>query len=109
MAFRWPADVGPLIVAFGSFLPSSNYKKVDKVGPLCQNFLFPRMRKKRSEFVYFRCFKSLWHSAVLPTRGKDKIEQPHVDVEVTYNGLCNLCEGIMKNISEKLLLKLASG
>ena len=35
MAFRWQADDGPVIVVFGSSLPSSTKKKkVIKVGPL---------------------------------------------------------------------------
>ena len=33
LVFCWQADDGPLIVLFGSFLPSSTKKKVVKVGP----------------------------------------------------------------------------
>ena len=40
-AFRWRADVGPLMVIFGSSLPSSTKKKktLSKSDPLWQNFL----------------------------------------------------------------------
>ena len=41
MAFRWRADDGPLIVAFGSSLPSLTKINVVKVRPLWQNFLDP--------------------------------------------------------------------
>ena len=34
MVFRWRANDDPHIVVFGSSLPSSNKKKVVKVGPL---------------------------------------------------------------------------
>ena len=33
LAFHWRADEGPLIVVFGSSLPSSNKKNVVEVGP----------------------------------------------------------------------------
>ena len=39
---RWRADDGPLIVVFGSYLPSSK-KTTSKLDPLWQNFLDPRM------------------------------------------------------------------
>ena len=46
MAFRWRADVGPLMVVFGSSLPLSTKKKkkktLTKSDPILHNFLDPR-------------------------------------------------------------------
>ena len=43
MVFHWRADDGPLIVVFGSPSPHQLQKTAVKAGPLCQNFLGPRM------------------------------------------------------------------
>ena len=44
MAFRWGADDGPLLVVFGSSLPSSTKKGLSELDPPCHNFLDPRMK-----------------------------------------------------------------
>ena len=46
-AFRWRADVGPLMVVFGSSLPSSTKKKLlSKSDPLWPKFLDLRKMRK---------------------------------------------------------------
>ena len=58
LRFRWRAEDCPLMVVFGSFLPSSTKKKPpktpSKLDPLWQNFLDPRMMALRPKTFVFQ-------------------------------------------------------
>ena len=59
MAFRWRADDGPLLVVFGSSLPSSTKKTLSKLDPRRQNFLDPRMSSVPAVLESRRFFKQV--------------------------------------------------
>ena len=60
--FRWRADDGPLILVFGSFLPSStkktHKKTLSRMDPLWQNCLNPRMSSQTTQIAFF----IYWHA-----------------------------------------------
>ena len=63
-AFRWRADVGPLMVVFGSSLPSSTKNQaLSKSDPLWQNFL--DLRKMRKLVLAFTVNKFMMYGRYL--------------------------------------------
>ena len=84
MAFPWQADDGPLIVVWGSSLPSSTKNNVVKVGPPLTNLLDQHMNHKMS------FLRNTYHLFTIFTRATNKQEEQFGPGLLTCLWLCML-------------------